>query len=90
MVKGTDFHTSSVYRAGWGGTDGFTKSPLIQEGLLEGKYLVPTPLRFKDKVKWRTKRLLSILLEEEDAESPETLEECVKRGLSVFVSKRSQ
>ena len=91
MVKGTDWHGSSVFRSGWKGSEGFVKTDAIS---YSGRYLVPDPAVFKERVKRRAKQMIGSLLEAEadtgDSEICEILTQAVKKGLSVFASRRKE
>ena len=86
MVKGTSWESSSVYRAGWKGSDGIVKA---QEVSYTAMYQVPNPGAFKQHVKKRVKSMLNVLLDEEEAEeSSETFKNCLSKGLNVFVNRK--
>jgi len=85
MVRGTDWYSSSIYRAGWKSEEGYVKA---QEVSYVGMYVVPHPLNFKERVRWWAKTLKDILLEEDEDEEDKILDNCTKKGLKVFASRK--
>jgi len=51
-------------------------------------YVVPHPLNFKERVRWWAKTLKDILLEEDEDEEDKILDNCTKKGLKVFASRK--
>jgi len=87
MVRGTDWHSSSIYRAGWKGSEGYVKASEVS---YSGLFHAPNPGVFRKKIKKRAKFLISTLLDEEEMpeeEKDELLNNCIKRGLEVFGKK---
>ncbi|MFH1428530.1 MAG: hypothetical protein ABIH39_02185 [Candidatus Margulisiibacteriota bacterium] len=86
MVKGTDWYSSSVYRAGWKGGEGIVRK--AHDVSYVGMYQVPDPSVYREKIKWRAKSIMEALFDEETAEDDEILKNCIKKGMGVFANRK--
>ena len=86
MVKGTDWYSSSIYRAGWKSDDGYVKA---KEVSYVGRFLVSNPESFKERVKWWAKSIKSALMEEDEDPGVDSkiLKHCEQKGMKVFARK---
>ncbi|MFA5928666.1 MAG: hypothetical protein WC838_05160 [Candidatus Margulisiibacteriota bacterium] len=86
MVRGTDWYSSSVYRAGWKSDEGYNIKPT--EVSYVGLHAVGHPAGFKERVKWWSKTISNALIDEDEEVSEEIAKNCEQRGLKVFAPRK--